>query len=76
MKFTYDPYFAIRGLYYDTKQGNLMKLDYLHNVQVDSVYYGRKPLTQSQILNSYGALHVWSRFYERSCNFSDWPRLP
>ena len=32
--FEYDPNFAIRGLYYDYKNGNLLKLDYLYNITV------------------------------------------
>lgn len=56
--FRYDPDFAIRGLYFDTKKGNLVKMDYLNNLQPDSVYCGRTPLTQQQIEEKYGGYHI------------------
>eukprot|EP01125_Pyxidicula_operculata_P003486 TRINITY_DN143_c1_g1_i5.p1 TRINITY_DN143_c1_g1~~TRINITY_DN143_c1_g1_i5.p1 ORF type:complete len:216 (-),score=46.91 TRINITY_DN143_c1_g1_i5:101-748(-) len=57
-EFHYDPSFAIRGLTYDTKRGYLVKMDYLHNVQPDAAYCGRRPLTQSQIVSTYGSFHI------------------
>lgn len=56
--FSYDPDFAIRGLYFDTKRGNLVKMDYLNNMQPDSVYCGRTPLTKQQIEEHYGGYHI------------------
>uniref|UniRef100_A0A6B2L3Z5 5'-nucleotidase domain-containing protein n=1 Tax=Arcella intermedia TaxID=1963864 RepID=A0A6B2L3Z5_9EUKA len=55
---SYDPHFAIRGLTYDTKNGNLLKIDYLNNLQTDAVYCGRTPLTTSQIIETYGGYHI------------------
>jgi HAD superfamily 5'-nucleotidase-like hydrolase len=60
--FRYDPNFAIRGLYFDTKKGNLVKMDYLHNLQVDSVYRGRQPLSIAQIEAAYGGTHINSSY--------------
>ena len=60
---TYDPNFAIRGLYYDTAKGNIMKLDYLNNLQPDSMYFGKKALTKQQIIKQYGTLHVSTSYF-------------
>jgi len=64
LNFKYDPQFAIRGLYFDAKKGNLVKMDYLHNLQPDSVYCGRHQLTHSQILDSYGGYHLSHTYIE------------
>jgi hypothetical protein len=63
LKNKYDPEFPIRGLYYDTKRGNLLKMDFLNNLQMDSVYFGRRPLKYSQILEDYGGTHVTFVFH-------------
>lgn len=62
-KFSYDPNFAIRGLTYDKKRGNLLKIDYLHNVQLDAVYCGRQPLSYKQIIDTYGTIHISLTYY-------------
>ncbi|KAJ1915530.1 hypothetical protein H4219_004268 [Mycoemilia scoparia] len=41
---SYDPNFAIRGLHYDFHTGWLFKLDYLYNVQLETIYRGREQL--------------------------------
>lgn len=56
--FKYDPQFPIRGLFFDTKRGNLMKLDYLYTLYPGYIYFGRRPLTKSQIVEQYGGPHV------------------
>lgn len=60
----YDANFAIRGLYYDTLKGTLMKLDYLNNVQPDTMYFGKRPLTKQQIIKQYGTLHISTTYFD------------
>lgn len=47
--------FAIRGLHYDQKNGNLIKLDYLFNLTPGYVYFGRRPLTKQVRYQSFPA---------------------
>ncbi|CAN0912237.1 5'-nucleotidase domain-containing protein DDB_G0275467 [Linum grandiflorum] len=42
MRFTYDPTFPIRGLYYDRKNGCLLKLDFFGSIEPDGCYFGRR----------------------------------
>ena len=58
ISFEYDPEFAIRGLHFDCKRGVLMKIDFVFNINVDTVYYGRKQLQPHQVLKLYPGLHV------------------
>jgi HAD superfamily 5'-nucleotidase-like hydrolase len=45
-------------LYYDQKNGNLLKLDYLFNLTPGYVYFGRRPLTKAQIEEQYSGFHL------------------
>ena len=58
LSFEYDPNFSIRGLHFDCKRGVLLKLDFVFNINVDTVYYGRKLLQPHQIVKLYPGLHV------------------
>lgn len=42
MSFKYDPYFPIRGLYYDRQNGCLLKLDFFGSIEPDGCFYGRR----------------------------------
>ncbi|XP_038696267.1 5'-nucleotidase domain-containing protein DDB_G0275467 isoform X3 [Tripterygium wilfordii] len=42
MKFKYDQSFPIRGLYYDKKNGCLLKLDFFGSIEPDGCYFGRR----------------------------------
>ncbi|KAF2306008.1 hypothetical protein GH714_009419 [Hevea brasiliensis] len=42
MNFCYDKNFPIRGLYYDKKNGCLLKLDFFGSIEPDGCYYGRR----------------------------------
>lgn len=53
MKLAFDPYFPIRGLHFDIKNGWLLKLDSFAQVQLSSVYRGKTKLTKEQILKVY-----------------------
>jgi len=75
----YDPGFAIRGLYYDTDRGILLKLDYLNYIQpgkhsqltslsfltLDAVYFGKRQLSTEEVIQAYGTYHLSYRYYER-----------
>uniref|UniRef100_A0A7C9AM94 5'-nucleotidase n=1 Tax=Opuntia streptacantha TaxID=393608 RepID=A0A7C9AM94_OPUST len=58
MKFEYDHTFPIRGLYYDKSKGCLLKLDFFGSIERDGCYYGRRKLSQKEILEIYGTRHI------------------
>lgn len=45
-------------MYYDQKNGNLLKLDYLFNLTPGYVYFGRRALTKAQIEEQYAGFHL------------------
>eukprot|EP01130_Rhizamoeba_saxonica_P017150 TRINITY_DN818_c0_g1_i1.p1 TRINITY_DN818_c0_g1~~TRINITY_DN818_c0_g1_i1.p1 ORF type:complete len:537 (+),score=91.78 TRINITY_DN818_c0_g1_i1:82-1692(+) len=67
----YDPEFPTRGLYYDRKKGNILKLDYLQNIQYDAVYFGRKQLTEKQVRECYGAFHIGKSYFHNLRSMND-----
>ncbi|CAI0427667.1 unnamed protein product [Linum tenue] len=58
MTFTYDPTFPIRGLYYDKKNGCLLKLDFFGSIEPDGCYFGRRKLSRKEIEEIYGTRHI------------------
>lgn len=50
----YDRDFAVRGLHYDIEKGLLMKLDQFQQIQIGSVYSGTTPVTEKEVLETYG----------------------
>ncbi|EEF41815.1 5'-nucleotidase domain-containing protein DDB_G0275467 isoform X1 [Ricinus communis] len=58
MTFKYDPTFPIRGLYYDKKNGCLLKLDFFGSIELDGCYYGRRKLSLKEIEQIYGTRHI------------------
>ncbi|WCJ28093.1 HAD-superfamily hydrolase subfamily IG 5'-nucleotidase [Euphorbia peplus] len=58
MNFKYDPTFPIRGLYYDKKNGCLLKLDFFGSIELDGCYYGRRKLSLEEIEEIYGTRHI------------------
>jgi HAD superfamily 5'-nucleotidase-like hydrolase len=64
--FTFDPTFAVRGLHYDTKRGNVMKLDYLNLIQADTVYSGRVRLSQERLHSAYPSLFIPRKYGEEN----------
>lgn len=62
LQFQYDPEFPIRGLFYDKKNGCLLKLDFFHNIEPDGCYYGRRKMSREELERIYGSRHI-SRDY-------------
>lgn len=61
----FDPTFAIRGLHYDVCTGWLMKVDAYHNIQLNTVYYGRKPLNDTnQVIEKHFGTHISPRYMQ------------
>ncbi|XP_043815779.1 5'-nucleotidase domain-containing protein DDB_G0275467 isoform X3 [Manihot esculenta] len=58
MNFRYDKDFPIRGLYYDKKNGCLLKLDFFGSIEPDGCYYGRRKLSLNEIKHIYGTRHI------------------
>ena len=54
----YDPEFAVRGVAYDTRRGFLLKLDFLHACRADNSYFGRRQMTEAEVVAAYGSLVV------------------
>eukprot|EP00123_Amoebidium_parasiticum_P013758 comp22137_c1_seq1/m.32392 comp22137_c1_seq1/g.32392 ORF comp22137_c1_seq1/g.32392 comp22137_c1_seq1/m.32392 type:complete len:560 (-) comp22137_c1_seq1:271-1950(-) len=52
----FDPEFAIRGLFLDTKLGNLLKLDGFNNIL--TAIYGRRTLTANQVKAQYPSMFI------------------
>ncbi len=42
LEFEYDPGFPIRGLFYDKKNGYLLKLDFFHSAEPKGCFFGRR----------------------------------
>eukprot|EP00096_Caligus_rogercresseyi_P014433 TRINITY_DN6952_c0_g1_i1.p1 TRINITY_DN6952_c0_g1~~TRINITY_DN6952_c0_g1_i1.p1 ORF type:complete len:497 (+),score=70.45 TRINITY_DN6952_c0_g1_i1:114-1604(+) len=57
-KFEYDDKFIIRGLHYDIEYGLLLKVDSFHQIQLGSVYKGRRQLENEEILRLYNRRHI------------------
>ena len=51
----YDPSFAVRGVAYDTRRGYLMKLDFLHAVEHGNAFFGRRRLSEAEVVAAYGS---------------------
>lgn len=45
----------MRGVAYDTRRGNLMKLDFLHNCEPGNAFFGRRRLSEAEIVAAYGS---------------------
>ncbi|XP_042514976.1 5'-nucleotidase domain-containing protein DDB_G0275467 [Macadamia integrifolia] len=58
LKFKYDHAFPIRGLYYDTQKGCLLKLDFFGSIESDGCYFGRRKLGRKEIKEVYGTRHI------------------
>ncbi|XVF47837.1 hypothetical protein PTKIN_Ptkin03bG0143000 [Pterospermum kingtungense] len=58
MSFKYDPYFPIRGLYYDRQNGCLLKLDFFGSIEPEGCFYGRRQLSEKEIEEIYGTRHI------------------
>ncbi|CAM6125583.1 unnamed protein product [Calypogeia fissa] len=58
LNFKYDPDFPIRGLYYDKKHGNLLKLDFFHSVEPHGCFFGRRQLSRPELEAQYGGKHI------------------
>ncbi|ORZ13673.1 5' nucleotidase family-domain-containing protein [Absidia repens] len=57
--FQYDPNFAIRGLHYDYNNGWLMKIDNMSNIQLNTVYVGREPISnRNEVIDLHRGLHI------------------
>ncbi|KAJ9066743.1 hypothetical protein DSO57_1006670 [Entomophthora muscae] len=57
--FSFDPNFAVRGLHYDVLTGWLMKVDAYHSIQLNTVYYGREALSDTnQVLELHNGTHI------------------
>lgn len=50
----YNREFAVRGLHYDIEHGLLMKLDQFQQIQQGSIYHGLTPVSQEEVLKTYG----------------------
>jgi HAD superfamily 5'-nucleotidase-like hydrolase len=59
----FDPSFVIRGLAYDKKTGFLLKLDQFGQIQLDSVYLGKRPLSLDEAISAYNGHTRLSRDY-------------
>ncbi|KAJ8750715.1 hypothetical protein K2173_015896 [Erythroxylum novogranatense] len=58
MEFKYDPTFPIRGLYYDKKNGCLLKLDFFGSIELDGCYFGHRKLDILEMEKIYGTRHI------------------
>uniref|UniRef100_A0AC35TW52 5'-nucleotidase domain-containing protein 3 n=1 Tax=Rhabditophanes sp. KR3021 TaxID=114890 RepID=A0AC35TW52_9BILA len=52
---TYDPNFAIRGLHYDIRNSCLLKIDAFNQIQIGSVFRGKKRLTYQETVELYNS---------------------
>ena len=55
VNFEYDPNLTIRGLHYDIKNGLLLKVNSVLQVQSDAVFRGRKKLSEGEVNKIYPA---------------------
>jgi HAD superfamily 5'-nucleotidase-like hydrolase len=72
----FDPTFAIRGLHFDTKRGNLLKIDQLGHLQVDAAYFGRHKIPLEKLKVQYSGLTVQMKYIENLRSLSDLYCLP
>ncbi|CAB4065957.1 5'-nucleotidase domain-containing protein 3 [Lepeophtheirus salmonis] len=56
--FHYDDKYCIRGLHFDIEHGLLLKVDSFHQIQLGSVYKGRRQLADEEVLRIYQRRHV------------------
>ncbi len=55
----YEPSSSVRGLHYDIGKGLLLKMDQFHNIQLGSVYRGRRRISDREVKRLYrGSLRV------------------
>ena len=54
----YDRRFAIRGLHYDVEKGVFLKVDSYNQIQLGTVYRGRKELPEEEVKNLYKRHHL------------------
>ena len=67
-KATFDSTFCIRGLLFDLKNGNLLKLSSRQMITPGSVHKGRRRLRHHDVLNTYDqSLHMSQGFIKRYC---------
>ena len=51
----------MRGLHYDIDRGLMLKIDQFNNIQLGTVYRGRKRLSDAEVKKLYGRLRLpWS----------------
>lgn len=72
----YDPYFAIRGLHFDYRHGNLLKIDAFDRITVDYAYHGKIPLTLQQLNEQYPGLSMLNKYSDTLISLSDLYCLP
>ncbi|ELU17493.1 hypothetical protein CAPTEDRAFT_6114 [Capitella teleta] len=54
----YNPGFAVRGLHCDVRKGFLLKIDSFHHIQMGTVYRGKDPVEDVEVMSSYHGTHV------------------
>lgn len=50
----YDPRFAVRGLAVDVDRGWVLKLSYIHQIALRTVFCGRRRLSKEEVVAAYG----------------------
>ncbi|KAH8965472.1 hypothetical protein BDL97_04G120300 [Sphagnum fallax] len=58
LEFEYDPGFPIRGLFYDKKNGYLLKLDFFHSAEPKGCFFGRRRMSRAELDTAYGGKHI------------------
>jgi len=58
MDLQYEPQASVRGLHYDIEKGLLMKLDQFHNVQLGTVYRGRRRVNDEEVKRLYSGSRI------------------
>ncbi|KAI9296886.1 HAD-superfamily hydrolase [Neoconidiobolus thromboides FSU 785] len=78
LEFNYDPSFAVRGLHYDVKTGYLMKVDAYHNIQLNTVYFGKQPIKDiNTIIELHNGTHISPKYMlENLTQLNDMFSLP
>ncbi|KAL6054276.1 5'-nucleotidase domain containing 3 [Balamuthia mandrillaris] len=62
----YDPTFAIRGLQFDIRRGNIIKMDYLNLLQADAVFCGRKPMSTKELHEAYPGMMLPRNYHDEN----------
>ena len=60
----YEPQSSIRGLHYDIDRGLMLKIDQFNNIQLGTVYRGKKKLHDQEVKKLYGRLRLPWRYVE------------